>query len=284
MTFLDTITNYFESIPSSHRTLLLVGGLTFFWLIEGAAPLFTFKYNKWKHARINIFFTLTTILVNFSLAFLLLSISEWTQANNFGILQWLKMGGWLYLISGVLLMDLIGAYLIHYVEHKIPWMWQFHIVHHMDQEIDTTSANRHHPGESVFRLIFTCAAVWIIGAPVWMIFLYQSMSVVLTQFNHANISMPEWLNRMLVVVFCTPDMHRVHHHYRRPYTDSNYGNIFSFWDRMFRTYQSVPNEKLRYGIDTEMDPAHSSSISYMLKIPFTPYKPSPVYKEEEKLS
>lgn len=280
---METIIQYFETIPSLHRTLILVGGLTFFWLLESAVPLFRFSYRKWKHASLNLFFTLTTIVVNFVLAFLLVKASDWTVANQFGLLYWLSLDGWLFLISGVLLMDLIGAYFIHWLEHKVKWMWQFHIIHHSDKELDTTSANRHHPGESVFRLVFTILAVVLIGAPIWMIFLYQTMSVVLTQFNHANISMVSWLDNTLKLVFVTPNMHRVHHHYRQPYTDCNYGNIFSFWDRIFGTYRTAPNEKLIYGVDTMMESEKTDNIVELLKKPFTKYIPAVEYPEEENL-
>jgi sterol desaturase/sphingolipid hydroxylase (fatty acid hydroxylase superfamily) len=280
---METITQYFETIPSLHRTLILVGGLTFFWLLESAVPLFRFSYQKWRHASLNLFFTLTTIVVNFVLAFLLVNASDWTVVNQFGLLYWLSLDGWFFLISGVLLMDLIGAYFIHWLEHKVKWMWQFHIIHHSDKELDTTSANRHHPGESVFRLVFTILAVVLIGAPIWMIFLYQTMSVVLTQFNHANISMVSWLDNTLKLVFVTPNMHRVHHHYRQPYTDCNYGNIFSFWDRIFGTYRTAPNEKLIYGVDTMMESEKTDNIVALLKKPFTKYIPAVEYQEEENL-
>jgi sterol desaturase/sphingolipid hydroxylase (fatty acid hydroxylase superfamily) len=105
------------------------------------------------HAGINIFFTLTTILVNFVLAFILLKAADWTIANDFGILNWLpEINIWLYTIVGLLLLDFIGAYLAHLAEHKTKLLWRFHLIHHTDTWIDTTSANRHHPGESVIRL------------------------------------------------------------------------------------------------------------------------------------
>ena len=280
---MDTIVHYFETIPSLHRTLILVGGLTFFWLLESFIPLFSFSYNKWKHASLNIFFTFTTIVVNFVLAFLVVLACDFTTEHKFGLLHWLPLDGWFFLIFGLLFLDLIGAYFIHWLEHKVKWMWQFHIIHHSDKEIDTTSANRHHPGESIFRLAFTILAVLLIGAPIWLVFLYQTMSVVLTQFNHANIKMAPWLDRTLQWVFVTPDMHRVHHHYRMPYTDSNYGNIFSFWDRIFGTFSLAPNEKLIYGVDTMMDSHKTDNIMELLKKPFTKYIPSPQYPEEEKL-
>ena len=282
-THMESIIDYFANIPTSHRTLILVGGLTIFWLIESAVPLFSFRYNKWKHAGINIFFTLTTIVVNFSMAFILVKSSDWVVANNFGVIQWINMPVWLYAIIGILLLDLIGAWLVHYVEHRVRWMWKFHLIHHTDQNVDTTTANRHHPGESVFRFAFTTMAVIIVGAPMWMVFLYQTMSVVLTQFNHSNVKMPAWLDNTLVLVFCTPNMHRVHHHYRMPYTDSNFGNIFSFWDRMFGTYMEVESEKLKYGVDTYMKEEDAGNIWAMLKIPFQKYRPHIEYEEEEKL-
>lgn len=280
---LETIVQYFENIPSSHRTLILVGGLTVFSLIESAIPLFSLKYNRWKHAGVNIFFTLTTIIVNFCLAFLLLKTADWVVAHNVGILQWLDLNLLMTMILGVLILDLIGAWLAHYIEHHVVWMWKFHVVHHTDQNVDTTTANRHHPGESVIRFVFTILATFIAGAPMWLVFLYQSMSVVLSQFNHANIVMPKWLDKILVTVFVTPDMHRVHHHYRMPYSDSNYGNIFSFWDRIFQTYIAVDNSKLIYGCDTYMAKKEANNIAMMLKIPFIPYRKRIDYEHEEAL-
>ena len=279
---MQAIVDYFTHIPSSHRSLILVGGITIFWLIESAVPLFANTYGKWKHAGINFFFTFTTILVNFILAFILVSASEWVVAADVGLLQWVNLPVWAVLIVGLPLLDLIGAYAAHWTEHRIPVLWRFHLVHHTDQHIDTTSANRHHPGESVIRFVFTTAAVLIVGAPIWLVFLYQSLSVVLSQFNHANIVVPKWLDKTLSPIFVTPDMHRVHHHYRMPYTDTNFGNIFSFWDRVFGTYSEVDNSKLIYGVDTHMDAADHSSIGQMLKIPFVK-RETLTYDAEEKL-
>lgn len=271
---MDQIVEYFRTIPSSHRSVILVGGIAFFWMLESAVPLFRFKYSKVKHAGINIFFTLTTIIINFALAFILLMSSDWAVENHFGILQWLpEMPLWLFAIAGLLLLDLIGAWLVHWAEHKVKWMWRFHLVHHTDTHVDTTSANRHHPGESVFRFVFTTAGVVLAGAPMWLVFMYQSISVLLSQFNHANIVIPKWLDKAMSWVFVSPDMHKVHHHYVQPYTDSNYGNIFSIWDRLFGTFMTLDRDKLIYGIDTHMKPEENDRLSNLLKVPFQTYRP-----------
>ena len=266
---MDAIIAYFSTIPSLHRGLILAGGIAFFWLLESVAPLFSFDYRKWNHAGINIFFTLTTIVVNFVMAFILLMTAEWATENHFGILQWLpEISIWIYTLIGLLLLDLIGAYLAHWTQHKTKIMWRFHLIHHTDTWIDTTTANRHHPGESVIRFVFTTLGVLIIGAPMWLVFLYQSMSVVFSQFNHANISLPKKIDRLLSYFIVSPDMHKVHHHYVLPYTDSNYGNIFSIWDRIFGTFTILDRDKIVYGVDTHMKPEEHNDLKNLLKIPF----------------
>jgi len=279
---LETFINYFETIPSLHRSLILVGGLTFFWLLEGAVPLFSFKYNKWKHAVPNIFFTLTTIIINFALAFLLLKAADWVVANNFGIINWLpKMSLGLYVVLGVLLMDFIGAYLAHYVEHKVKPLWMVHLVHHTDHKVDTTTANRHHPLESLIRYTFTLAGVVIIGAPIGIVMLYQSMSLIATQFSHANIKLPKKVDHFISYVLVSPDMHKIHHHYVLPYTDSNYGNIFSIWDRLFGTYMTMDREKLVYGVDVFPDEVKNGNVMELLKQPFQKYQKPTIIPEDK---
>lgn len=270
---MDVIVAYFESISSLHRGLILAGGIAFFWIWESALPLFRFKYKKWGHAVINIVFTLTTVLVNFLMAFLLLMASVWTMDQGIGILNWLpEMPLVVYAILGLMILDLIGAYLAHLVQHRVKWMWKFHLIHHTDTYIDTTSANRHHPGESVIRFVFTVLAVIVAGAPMWLVFLYQSLSVVFSQFIHANISLPKWLDKAISYVFISPDMHKVHHHYKQPYTDTNYGNIFSLWDRWFGTYAEKSTDELVYGVDTHMEKEENDNLANLFKIPFQPYR------------
>jgi sterol desaturase/sphingolipid hydroxylase (fatty acid hydroxylase superfamily) len=283
---LEPILAYFEEIPSSHRSAILVGGIAFFWLIEYLIPLFRFNYKKVQHAGINIFFTLTTIVVNFVLAFLLFKASEWTVVNKFGILQWIdlqfpSLSVWWFVLIGVAALDFFGAWLAHYVEHKIPVLWRFHLVHHTDTHVDTTTANRHHPGESVIRFVFTLLGVILVGAPVAIIMLYQSLSVVLSQFNHANIGIPKVVDKWISYVIVSPNMHKVHHHYQLPYTDTNYGNIFSIWDRIFRTFAVKDPKTLVYGVDTYPAAAENNNLKSLLKIPFNKYRPPTTLNADE---
>ncbi len=279
---METFLQYFKDIPSTHRAIILVGGITFFWLLEGFVPLFRFRYKKWKHAIPNFFFTLTTIIINFGLAFLLLNSADWVEANNFGILNWLpKMPLWLYALLGVVLLDFFGAYLAHFVEHKIKPLWMIHLVHHTDHKVDTTTANRHHPLESLIRFAFTLFGVFAVGTPIAIVMLYQSVSLIATQFTHANLKLPKKIDKLISYFLVSPDMHKIHHHYVLPYTDSNYGNVFSIWDRIFGTYMTMDREKLVYGVDVFPNEEQNGKIVELLKQPFQKYQKPTIIDSEK---
>lgn len=238
----------------------------FFWMLEGIIPLAGFKYKKGKHALLNLFFTLTTAIINFAFALVIVKTSDAAVAGAWGLLGWTELPIWMDIILGLMLMDLVGAYFIHWLEHKVHWMWKFHIIHHSDTKVDATTALRHHPGESVFRAVFTLLAVAVTGAPMWLVMIYQSMSAFLSQFNHSNTRLPDWLDKPLRWIIITPAMHRVHHHSELPYTDVNYGNIFPWWDRIFGTYDHLEADAIDYGLD--VFDKRESHLGDLLGLPF----------------
>ena len=277
----EAIINYFDSIPSLHRAVILVGGITFFWILEGSIPLFRFNHNKLKHAIPNFFFTFTTILINFSLAFLLVKSSDWVSNNYFGLIHLYDFPLWIKVILGILLLDLVGAYLAHYVEHNVKPLWMIHLVHHSDHKVDTTTANRHHPLESLIRFSFTLFGVFVSGVPIGVVMLYQSLSIISTQFTHANIRLSKRLDKFISYIFVSPDMHKIHHHFRLPYTDKNYGNIFSIWDRIFGTFVYYDREKIKYGVDVFPDESKNSNIKDLLSQPFQKYQKPTIVEEKD---
>jgi sterol desaturase/sphingolipid hydroxylase (fatty acid hydroxylase superfamily) len=220
--------------------------------------------------------------VNLVLAFLVVDAGEYVSLHHVGLLYLVSMPAWLFMLAGLLLLDLIGAWFIHWLQHRIKWMWKFHIIHHADTWVDVTTANRHHPGESIFRFVFTLLAVIITGAPMWLIYLYQALSVLVSQFSHANISLPPSVDRFLSWFIISPNMHKVHHHYKQPLTDTNYGNIFSFWDRLFGTFVEVKDvHTIQYGIDSYPKEEENNNPVKLIKIPFEAYRPPPGGKFEE---
>ncbi|MEL7003479.1 MAG: sterol desaturase family protein [Bacteroidota bacterium] len=270
---MEELIAYFENVPTTFRAAILIGGIVFFWICEGLLPLASFKYNKFKHAALNLTFTLTTAIIGFGLAGALLFASDYTATNQIGLLYLVDLPLWAKVAVGLLLLDLVGAYFIHWLEHKVKWMWKFHLVHHSDTTVDVTTGLRHHPGETVFRIFFTIVAVMIVGAPIGIVMLYQSFSVLFAHLTHANLNLPTKFDRILSYVLVTPNMHKVHHHYTQPLTDTNYGNIFSIWDRLFGTFASVDNmDTLKYGIDTHMKPEENERLTNLFAIPFQKYR------------
>ena len=263
---MEAINSFFLEISSTQRALILALGISFFWLLEGIIPFRILSYNKFKHAITNILLTLTTILINFSLAFLIVKTSDFVYINKFGMFSYLGIDGITRFIITILILDLVGAYFAHLFQHKISFLWPIHAVHHSDESVDTTTANRHHPIESFVRFFFTLIAIFISESSIAMVFLYQSLSVAFSQFNHANINISEKVDYLISLVFVSPNMHKVHHHYKMPYTDSNYGNIFSLWDRLFGTYTNLDLEKIRYGIDDDYD--DQNNFWKVIKRPF----------------
>jgi len=243
--------------------------------LESLFPLFKMDYSKLKHAGINITFTVITLIVNLLGAILILAAVRYNETNNTGLLNLTELPLWLYIVGGLIFMDLVGAWLIHWIEHKIKWLWKFHLIHHTDPNVDVTSGLRHHPGENIFRLLFTAMAVLITGASFGLVMMYQTISAFFAHLTHANIKIPNIVDKTLSYILVTPHFHKVHHHYVQPHTDSNYGNIFSIWDHLFRTVTHVEKmDDLVYGIDTHMKLEEHSSFTNLLMIPLQPYRPS----------
>ena len=175
------------------------------------------------------------------------------------------MPAWAKVIAGIIALDLF-AYVAHVLLHKTPFAWRFHRVHHSDEAVDVTTAFRQHPGETIWRVLWQLPAIVLLGLPLWIVAVYLTISAANAQLEHANIRVPETLDRRLRLLFVTPNMHKVHHSRLQPETDSNYANIFSVWDRLFGTYtRSVDFETLRYGLD---DIADRETFARLLRMPF----------------
>jgi sterol desaturase/sphingolipid hydroxylase (fatty acid hydroxylase superfamily) len=266
---MESLIGFFESVPDGVRTGVLVVGLVFFWILEGALPRFDLGDDKPRHAALNLLLATLVVTVGLLLGLMVVEACELTTARHFGLLYLVELPLWLHVVLGVLLLDLIGAYLIHFIQHKVGWMWKFHLVHHSDTAVDVTTSLRQHPGETVFRIGFTALAVLVVGIPIGILVLYQSLSVLFAQVTHANLGLSPYLDRPLSWVFVSPNMHKVHHHYRQPFTDTNFGNIFSIWDRLFGTYApATACPDLKYGVDSLPDGGEKLGLRRLLTTPF----------------
>ena len=264
---MEPFINFFEHLSSPQKLIWIVLCLSVFWLLEGIYPLSRKNYDKWKHARLNLILLGSTILINVLFGLATAKVFIWTGTNEIGFLHWISLPLWAEMILAVLLLDFLAQYVVHVLLHKVSFMWRFHMVHHSDTMLDVTTGTRHHPGDYMFRELFSLIAILITGMPIAFYLLYRILTVLFTYWGHANLNLPSWLDRAVSYVFISPNMHKFHHHYERPWTDTNYGNIFSFWDRIFGTLVYDDPHKIVYGLDV-LPSEKSSDIAFQLKVPF----------------
>lgn len=264
---MNSFISFFEQLPNHYKLLWIFACLGFTWLIEFGSPLIHLGYNKVKHASKNLIFLSTSIIINVLFGLITVSVFIWLDANSFGLLNLLDLNIWLELLIAVMALDFCAQWLAHYLLHRVKWMWKFHLVHHSDTHVDATTGTRHHPGDYLIREIFSIACIFIFGIPLAFYVFYRITTVFCTYLTHANIRLPKAMDRAMSLIFVSPDMHKFHHHFERPWTDSNFGNIFSIWDRIFGTFIYDDPKKIIYGVDV-LDSSKSGDVIYQFKVPF----------------
>ena len=268
----DKIIEHFSTLENRplERMTLLVAGLLIFWIIEGAIPLLPMSYKKTKgrHALVNLSFTVIHLIIHTFLAIFIVMLCDWCKTSQFGLVYWVHANTLGIVVISILVLDFFGGWLVHITEHKIYLLWRFHIVHHADNNVDVTTGLRHHPIESVLRGLFFFMGILVSGSPVYAVMIYQTVLILSTAFTHANISLPPWFDSSLSYVFVSPNMHKVHHHWQQPYTDSNYGAVFSIWDRLLGTFKKLDAKQIRYGLDRYYPNDKDEDFLSLMKRPF----------------
>ena len=266
---MEQFISFWDHITTGQRFFTVILPLIFFWLLEYVIPLFRFdeKYHKIRHTGINLVFLGTSFILNILLGLITMKVCQWVVGARWGLFQQIQMPMWLMVICTLVIMDLFAQYIPHWLMHKVKFFWRFHVVHHSDTHVDVSTGTRHHPGEWIIREFFTITGIFLMGIPAGFYFMHRSFQALFTYFNHANISLPVWLDRTISWIFVSPDMHKFHHHYKRPWTDRNYANSLSVWDRLFGTLVYGDRNQIRYGIDTLPD-EKDESIKYQMKVPF----------------
>lgn len=253
--------------PFIVRLLPVLSALAVASIVEALVPLR--KQSRRANGRLaaNGCLLVITLGLGMVLNFTLALGAAYFAESGVGLLQVLGVGSVAAFIVALLALD--GAsYLVHRLMHQTPILWRVHLVHHIDASVDATTAFRQHPIEGVLRFSFIAATAWGLGAPPAAIALYRLLGSLNSVLEHANVRVPRWLDRIAVLVWVTPDMHKVHHSRDRIETDSNYANLFSFFDRLFGTFTpSSRGPLVHYGING-YDTPEQQSVGAVLWLPF----------------
>lgn len=244
--------------------LALLGAAEYCWPRQRAAPR---RRQRWV---VNLgLAAIDALCLRLVMPWLAIDAAMWAQARHFGLLFVLKVPLWLAAVIAFLSLDLV-IYWQHRLMHRIGILWRLHRVHHTDLALDVSSAARFHPLEILLSMAIKIGAVLLLGAAPLVVFAFE---IVLSSFailTHANVAVPERLDRLLRTVFVTPDMHRIHHSVLRTEHDRNFSFHVSWWDRVFGSYRKNPEiaqSVMPLGLESFREPA-DQRLSALLQEPF----------------
>jgi sterol desaturase/sphingolipid hydroxylase (fatty acid hydroxylase superfamily) len=241
--------------------------LLLLWLLETWFPFFVHRPERLRHALRNLVMgglNLTVIGLGFSAA--TTGAAAWAEKEQFGLLNRWSGPLWAELPVALLLFD-AWMYLWHRANHAVPFLWRFHRMHHSDAAVDTTTALRFHVGEIAISSALRLAVIPLLGLHLWEVILYETMLLPVIAFHHSNVALPAAWDRWLRTVIVSPNMHRVHHSDWQPETDSNFASIFSWWDRLGRTFRQREDLRtLQFGL-RELDGDAWQSVWGLLRTP-----------------
>jgi sterol desaturase/sphingolipid hydroxylase (fatty acid hydroxylase superfamily) len=245
----------------------IVAAMAIVALVELAIPLQ--RRGHWSKAHLVPNLALTAITFATSALFNagLVAVLFWLEADRLGMLPLLALPSLAAAAIAVVVLD-FSFYVAHVAMHHGAMLWRFHRVHHADPAVDVTTTIRQHPGEAVIRYAFMAAFAIVLGAPPAAFAVYRVWSALNGLLEHANIRVSRRLDAVLALVITSPNMHKVHHSRVPAETDTNYGNIFSIFDRLFRTFTPTERgERIAYGLAGFDDPS-SQTTGGLLVSPF----------------
>jgi len=248
--------------------LSLVGALAAAW--EAWAPRRAFTAplrTRW----VNNFsvWILDVLLVRWAVPTMGVAFALVVADRGWGLFNMVAAPPWIAVATSILALDL-ARYGEHWVYHHVPALWRIHRLHHTDTAYDFTLGLRFHPVEGLASAACSSGVVAVLGAPALAVLAYQAVSLASSLLSHANVRMPRGSEALVRRVLVTPDMHRIHHSAAEPETNSNLGNAFPWWDRLFGTYVNAPvggHERMVIGLERFRE-ARDLWLPWMLINPF----------------
>ncbi len=254
------------------RLTFFLGLFALFAALEAALPRRARRQprtSRWMtNWAIVILDTLTLRALALLLPLLAVGAAIDAERQGWGLFNALDLPLAVEIVVVVLIFDL-AIWAQHLVTHKVPFLWRIHRVHHADRDMDVTTAIRFHPVEIALSMLLKIGLVYLLGPAAIAVVIFEVLLNGTAMFNHANIKLPLWLDRLLRAFIVTPDMHRIHHSVDRREHDSNYGFALSWWDRLFGTYSVDPkdgHETMQVGLEWQDD--RPSRLGWSLALPF----------------
>jgi sterol desaturase/sphingolipid hydroxylase (fatty acid hydroxylase superfamily) len=244
------------------------GSLAILGALEVLIPAFQRSPDRLERWPTNIILGVVTITIVPLAPVSALWGAYWAYTHGIGLLNQVDHPWWIAVVVTLAVRSLSG-YVDHVVMHKVPFLWRLHRVHHLDTHLDVSTSLRSHPAELATNIVTMVPAAIAFGLAPWVLLVYELVDSIVGALSHANLRIPEFLDRPLRWVMVTPNMHCLHHSSYQPETDSNYGTVFTIWDRLFGTYRAAPingYDGLQIGL-SEIRDQRTSDLWWQLKSP-----------------
>lgn len=271
-----------KELPSWMNGLLIFGTMATVVLAELKRPLREEKDDKLRRNVRNAAMSLmTAATISLTEKPVTARLTKAMERNRWGLLKTARLPVAAELFLSIALLD-YTLYVWHYLTHKVPFLWRFHRVHHVDLDLDASTALRFHAGEMLLSVPWRAAQVLAFGISQRGLALWQTLTLMEIVFHHSNVRLPAGFERRFCRVIVTPRMHGIHHSIVRQETDSNWSTIFSWPDYLHRTLKlNVPQEEITIGVPAFRNP-DELTIGKLMKMPFTAERPSRQSAQSEK--
>jgi len=261
-----------SGLPIWVAPAVIAGAFLLFFLSEALSPLRRQRESKLRRVGRNLAMAgLGLATIELLQIPILLPISKWVMTRRIGLVHWLRLEGFPATIAVILLLD-YTLWFWHRANHRVPFFWRFHSVHHVDRDMDASTALRFHFGELAFSVLFRALQIIALGADPLSISIYQAALFASILFHHSNTRLAMPLERVLVRILVTPRMHGIHHSDYRNETDSNWASLLSVWDYLHGTIRlDVPQQDIEIGVAAYQDPS-GVTLGKILALPFRPHR------------
>lgn len=263
-----------KPLPSWITAPLVIGVAGLLFLLELRRPLRKSVEPKIEHDTRNLAVAaIGAAALQLAERPLVSRLAAMVEKRRWGLLKFVDLPAWVEVTIAVVMMD-YTLYIWHVLTHRLPFLWRFHLVHHVDLDLDASTALRFHFGELLLSVPWRAAQVLILGVSPLSLSTWQTFLLISIMFHHSNVRLPidveNVLNRMIV----TPRMHGIHHSMVREETDSNWSSGLTMWDRLHGTLcLDVPQDEITIGV-----PAYRSTeeleFPALLQMPFTEERPA----------
>lgn len=256
----------YDYITNGNPDLIVAVFLGILFTLESIFTNTVSLSKKGTHLFHSILLQAAYFIINFFLSMLMVRGFSWIESNHIGLFNVIQIPYLIKVVLGVFCIDFTN-YWAHRLYHTVEIFWRLHRVHHSDTHLDSSTAYRFHPLDSLLDNCSAIFAMLIFGLDPSILIFWFILYIPVLVLHHAAFIMPDWFDKTIGQLIVSPNYHKVHHHQLQEFTDSNYGQLFIIWDKIFKTFKTLPVKEIEFGLK-EFDEPRKQTFWFLLTSPF----------------